>query len=162
MDTSSPIRWQVRRFRELDLDMLYAVLRLRAEVFVVEQNCVYLDPDDRDRHPNTLHLLGLAADDALAAYLRVLPPGLAYPQVSFGRVVTAAAFRGRGLGDPLLREALREIDRHWPGTDVRIGAQAHLRTYYGRHGFVAASEPYLEDGIPHIDMLRRADGESGT
>lgn len=162
MDRSLSLRWQTRRFRELDLDTLYAVLKLRAEVFVVEQDCAYLDPDDKDRHPDALHLLGLAEDGALAAYLRILPPGLSYPQVSFGRVLIAAAFRGRGLGDPLLREALREIDRHWPGAEVRIGAQAHLRAYYGRHGFAPASEPYIEDGIPHIDMLRRAGGESGA
>ncbi|NZA27180.1 GNAT family N-acetyltransferase [Luteimonas sp. SJ-92] len=160
MDPSPSLRWQTRRFRELDLDALYAVLRLRAEVFVVEQRCAYLDPDGKDRHPDALHLLGLAADGALAAYLRILPAGVSYPEPSIGRVVTAPGHRGRGLGDPLLREALREIERRWPGTDVRIGAQAHLGDYYGRHGFVADSEPYLEDGIAHIDMMRRAGGES--
>lgn len=162
MDTLPLLRWQALRFRELDLDTLYAVLKLRAEVFVVEQNCAYLDPDDKDRHPDALHLLGLATGGALAAYLRILPAGLSYPEPSIGRVLTAPGHRGHGLGDPLLREALGEIERRWPGADVRIGAQAHLRAYYGRHGFAPASEPYIEDGIPHIDMLRRADGESGA
>lgn len=151
-----PIRWQARRFRELDVDTLYALLKLRAEVFVVEQKCAYLDPDGKDSHPDAVHLLGLADDGAIGAYLRILPAGLSYPQVSFGRVLTAPAWRGRGLGDPMLRAALAEIEARWPGADVQIGAQAHLTGYYGRHGFVPSSEPYLEDDIPHIDMLRRA------
>lgn len=158
--TSHDIRWQALHFRELDLDRLYALLKLRAEVFVVEQNCVYLDPDDKDRHPQTVHLLGLDADDALAAYLRILPPGLSYPQVSFGRVLTAPAWRGRGLGGPMLHAALAQIAARWPGADIQIGAQAHLQDYYGRHGFVPSSPPYVEDGIPHIDMLRRSDTPS--
>ena len=160
-NTSGPladpnVRWVVRSFRELDVDTLYALLKLRSEVFVVEQNCVYLDPDGKDRHPDTVHLLGMAPDGSLAAYLRILPAGLSYPQVSFGRVLTAPAWRGRGLGDPMLHAALTEIERRWPGTDVQIGAQAHLQGFYGKHGFVVSSEPYVEDGITHVDMLRSA------
>ncbi|WP_149195814.1 GNAT family N-acetyltransferase [Luteimonas suaedae] len=162
MQTPFPLRWQIRRFRELDLDALYGLLKLRAEVFVVEQNCAYLDPDGKDRHPDALHLLGLTEDGTLAAYLRILPPGLAFPQVSFGRVLIGAPFRGRGLGEPLLREALRAIDLQWPGADVQIGAQAHLQDYYGRHGFVPCSEPFLEDDIPHVRMLRRARAPEST
>lgn len=154
------IRWDFRRFHELDLDALYALLRLRSEVFVVEQNCPYLDPDGKDRHPDARHLLGWTGADApgepvLAAALRILPAGLGYPEVSFGRVVIAPAFRGQGLGHALVREALVAIAHTWPGMDVRIGAQAHLEAFYGRHGFARASEPYLEDGIPHVDMLRK-------
>lgn len=151
------VRWHARRFHELDADTLYALLRLHSEVFVVEQQCLYLDPDGKDRHPEAVHLFGMAEDGTIAAYLRILPPGLSYPQVSFGRVLTAPAFRGRGLGDPMIRAALDEIAAHWPGHDVQIGAQAHLQNYYGRHGFVPSSDPYLDDGIPHIDMLRPAD-----
>lgn len=156
--TASPpdIRWHARAFRQFDPDTLYALLKLRSEVFVVEQRCVYLDPDGKDRDPGTVHLLGLDDTGGIAAYLRILPAGLSYPQVSFGRVLTAPAYRGRGLGDPMIRAALAEIERRWPGSDVQIGAQAHLQHYYGRHGFVPSSEPYLDDGIPHIDMLRRA------
>lgn len=135
---------------------MYALLKLRSEVFVVEQNCVYLDPDGKDRHPETVHLLGIADDGSLAGYLRILPAGLSFPQVSFGRVLTAPAWRGRGLGDPMLCAALDEIERRWPGADVQIGAQAHLQGFYGKHGFVVSSEPYVEDGIPHVDMLRSA------
>ena len=156
MSETPSIRWQARHFRELDIDTLYALLKLRSEVFVVEQNCVYLDPDGKDRHPQTLHLIGRADNGDLAAYLRILPPGLSFPQVSFGRVLTAPAYRGRGLGDPMLHAALELIEARWPGADIQIGAQEHLQAYYGKHGFVPSSEPYLDDGVPHIDMLRRA------
>ena len=152
----SDIRWQALVFRELDAGTLYALLKLRSEVFVVEQQCVYLDPDGKDMHADALHVIGRADDDGIAAYLRILPAGLSYPQASFGRVLTAPAYRGRGLGNPLVRVALEEIERHWPGSDVQIGAQAHLEHYYARHGFVRNSETYLDDGIPHIDMLRAA------
>ncbi|MET4730329.1 ElaA protein [Lysobacter enzymogenes] len=155
---TATVSWQAKRYADLSLDELYELLRLRSQVFVIEQNCVYLDPDDKDRHPEAVHLMGRAADGRLAAYLRILPPGLSYPQVSFGRVLTAAEFRGQRLGGPLLEAALIEIQRRWPGTDIQIGAQSHLQTYYGRYGFEPSSEPYVEDGIPHIDLLRRGRG----
>lgn len=154
--TPIELHWHARRFHELSVDELYAMLRLRAEVFVVEQQCVYLDPDGKDVHPGAIHLLGIADGGTLAAYLRILPAGLAYPQASFGRVLTAPAYRGLRLGDPMLREALAVIDRAWPGADIQIGAQAHLQHFYARHGFDVSSAPYVEDGIPHVDMLRRA------
>ncbi|RDZ27360.1 GNAT family N-acetyltransferase [Lysobacter silvisoli] len=156
MPTSPALRWLVQPYDRLERDQLYDLLRLRAQVFVIEQNCVYLDPDDKDRHPEALHLLGYAGDGALAAYLRILPAGLSYPQVSFGRVLTAPDYRGRGLGDLMVERALDAIQAQWPGADVQIGAQAHLQGYYGKHGFEPSSEPYVEDGIPHIDLLRRA------
>jgi ElaA protein len=158
MPTTPALHWQAKPYAELERDELYDLLRLRAEVFVIEQNCVYLDPDGKDRHPEALHLLGRAADGALAAYLRILPAGLSYPQVSFGRVLTAPAFRGQGLGAPMIEAALAAIEARWPGADIQIGAQAHLQHYYGRHGFAPSSEPYVEDGIPHIDLLRRGRG----
>nr|WP_238152926.1 GNAT family N-acetyltransferase [Xanthomonas campestris] len=96
-------------------------------------------------------------DGALAAYLRVLPPGLSYPEPSIGRVVIAAAHRGHGLAHVLLREGLRLVQAQWPGRAVQLGAQTHLQHVYAAHGFAPTSAPYLEDGIPHIDMLRRAD-----
>lgn len=154
------LHWQAKPFRELDIDTLYALLKLRSDVFVVEQKCVYLDPDGKDTHPDVVHVFATDDDGAIAAYLRILPAGLSYPQASFGRVLTAPAWRGRGLGDPLVRQALAQIDARWPGADVQIGAQAHLQHYYARHGFVPSSEPYLDDGIPHIDMLRAAGASS--
>ncbi|ALN59864.1 GNAT family N-acetyltransferase [Lysobacter yananisis] len=155
---TATVTWQAKRYADLSLDELYELLQLRSQVFVIEQDCVYLDPDGKDRHPEAVHLMGRAGDGRLAAYLRILPAGLSYPQVSFGRVLTAAEFRGQRLGGPLLEAALIEIERRWPGADIQIGAQSHLQAYYGRYGFEPASEPYVEDGIPHIDLLRRGRG----
>lgn len=151
---TATVTWQAKRYADLSLDELYELLRLRSQVFVIEQNCVYLDPDGKDRHPEAVHLLGRDGDGRLAAYLRILPAGLSYPEVSFGRVLTAASHRGQGLGGPMLEAALIEIERRWPGADIRIGAQAHLQGYYGRYGFAPASQVYDEDGIPHVDLLR--------
>jgi ElaA protein len=153
---SPALRWRCATFRELDADALYAVLRLRAEVFVVEQRCAYLDLDDKDRDPAAHHLFAPADDGAPLAYARLLPPGLSYAEASFGRVVTAPAWRGRGIGDALVVETLRQMARLWPASDVRIGAQAHLVGYYGKHGFEVCSDEFLEDDIPHRLMLRRA------
>lgn len=149
------VTWQAKAYTDLSLDELYDLLRLRAQVFVIEQHCVYLDPDGKDRDAGAVHLLGRDGHGRLAAYLRILPAGLSYPQVSFGRVLTAPTHRGQGLGGPMLEAALIEIERRWPGADIQIGAQAHLQAYYGRYGFSPASEPYDEDGIAHIDLLRR-------
>ncbi len=165
MNASTPVidlQWQLCRFADLSPDDLYDLLRLRAEVFVVEQRCAYLDLDDKDRDPAARHLLGRVLRQAqdergagtLAAYLRLLPPGLSYPEASFGRVVTASAFRGRGLGDELVRVALQHLAQLWPSSGIRIGAQAHLVGYYGKHEFEVASEEYLEDDIPHREMRR--------
>lgn len=158
MNASTPVaalKWQLRRYAALALNDLYDLLRLRAEVFVVEQRCAYLDLDGKDRDPAAQHLLGRVEDGALVAYARLLPPGLSYPEPSFGRVVTAPAWRGRGLGDVLVAEAVRQMQCLWPGHDIQIGAQAHLVNYYGKHGFQVSSEEYLEDDIPHRHMLRR-------
>jgi ElaA protein len=146
--------WSLESFGELSCNELYDILQLRCEVFVVEQNCPYLDPDGKDRHPGALHLMGRDAAGELAAYLRLLPAGVSFAEASFGRVVTSSRRRGQGLGDALVVEALRRIEVLWPEQPVRIGAQAHLVGYYGKHGFVVASEEYDEDGIPHREMLR--------
>lgn len=154
--TPVPLDWTIAAFRDLGVDALYELLALRAEVFVVEQRCAYADLDGKDRHPETLHLLGRTDDGTLVAYLRLLAPGVSFAEPSFGRVVTAATHRGRGLGDALVVEGLRHAQSLWPGRDLRIGAQAHLIGYYGKHGFVVASAEYLEDDIPHREMLRQA------
>jgi ElaA protein len=162
-DISAPaVHWTLKRFDALTPDEVYDLLRLRCEVFVVEQACPYLDPDDKDRDPQAHHLLGRAGDGRLAAYLRLLPPGLSYAEASFGRVVTAPAWRGRGLGDALVIEALRHLHDLWPHAAIRIGAQAHLVGYYGKHGFVVCSDEYDEDGIPHREMRLEARRGAGT
>lgn len=153
LPVSSGLRWSCLGFEALTVQQLYALLRLRSEIFVVEQRCAYLDPDGKDVHPQALHLLGYDGE-VLAASVRILPPGLGYPCPSIGRVVVAATHRGTGLGHVLMREALDQVFRHWPGSEVQLGAQAHLADFYAAHGFAVASPVYDEDGIPHVTMRR--------
>jgi ElaA protein len=147
--------WRVVAFHELDARSLYALLRLRSEVFVVEQACVFLDMDDRD--DRALHLLGeqLADDGAatLVAYARLFAPGDCYAESAIGRVVTAPRARGTGAGRALMLAAIGECTRRWPGHAIRIGAQRYLERFYASLGFVADGAPYDEDGIPHVEMV---------
>jgi ElaA protein len=146
------LTWQWTRFGGLSGDDVYDMLALRSVIFVVEQDCVYLDPDGLDR--DAWHLLGRDGAGRLLAYVRVVDPGLKYTPPSIGRVVVDPSQRGTGLGHVLVAEALRRCEATWPGQPNRIGAQARLRGFYGRHGFVADGEVYLEDDIEHIDMER--------
>ena len=147
---SSPA-WRWYRWGELSTDLLYQLLRLRSEVFVVEQACLFPDMDGLD--PQCEHLCGTDMDDTVVAYARLLPPGLKHPEAALGRVVTATAVRGSGVGRELMRQALAGCRARHPGHAVRIGAQQQLERFYGELGFVTVSAPYLEDGIWHIDML---------
>jgi ElaA protein len=149
------IQWEIKKFSELTAAELYELLRLRVDVFVVEQACAYPELDGKDLDFETRHVAGRMADGILAAYLRILPPGVSYPGVSIGRVVTAKAFRGRGLSHELIETALALARKNWPGMPIQIGAQEYLRGFYQSHGFEATSKIYLEDGIPHIDMVRK-------
>lgn len=138
-------------YSELTLDQLYAILRLRAEVFVVEQDCVYQDLDDKD--PSAIHLMGMTDDGRLAAYTRIVDKGVSYSEyASIGRVITAPFARGKGLGRPLMEESLRVLFKAFGQQAVKISAQAHLQDYYGSVGFKPVGEGYDEDGIPHIGM----------
>ncbi|HRC54684.1 MAG TPA: GNAT family N-acetyltransferase [Kofleriaceae bacterium] len=160
--------WVEKSFPELGPTELHGILRLRQRVFVVEQQCVYLDADGHDAHARHLWLpqgsvaspsreLAGALPSALAnepaAYLRILPPGAAYLEPSLGRVITAPEVRGRGLGVELLREGLARAWARYGLVPIRIGAQAHLEGFYGALGFRRASEDYVEDGIRHLEML---------
>lgn len=146
------IQWQWKRFSDLSASQLYAVCAAREAVFVVEQSCPYQELDGLDL--DAMHLIGWSGNE-IAAYLRVLEPGVRYVEPSIGRVLTSKAFRGTGIGRTLVAMSLEYIDSHHPGRDVRISAQAHLERFYGWFGFVAVSERYLEDDIPHVEMLRR-------
>ncbi|MFY2843989.1 GNAT family N-acetyltransferase [Achromobacter ruhlandii] len=147
-------RWTCKPHAELTLAELYAILRLRSEVFVVEQDCVFLDMDGKDLQGQTEHLMAWE-NGALLAYCRLLEPALNDGQAVIGRVITAPAARGTGLGHELMRRAKDEVARLWPGQPVYLGAQARLRAYYAGHGFVPVTEEYIEDGIPHVGMLLR-------
>jgi ElaA protein len=144
------IGWSFQSFDALTASELYEVVTLRQEVFVVEQNCAYRDCDGLD--PAAFHLLGRTTDGLLAAYARVLPPGSAFAEAAFGRVVTHPRVRGSGYGRELVREAIRRTGASFAGP-IRIGAQQRLVRFYAQFGFVTASAPYDEDGIPHVEML---------
>lgn len=151
--------WTLRHFDELTPHELHDVLRLRQDVFVVEQDCVFGEIDGRD--PLALHLLG-HSDDRLVAYARVFAPGVVGEEASIGRVVTDRSVRGSGLGRPLMREALRVAATLSPAGDVRVAAQAHLEDFYGSLGFVRVGTTYLEDGIEHVDMVRPGGAANAT
>lgn len=146
--------WQWSRFSELEPEELYAAVRLREEVFVVEQQCAYQDADGRD--PQAWHLLGWSGETRrdLVAYARIFERGVRYTECSIGRVVTSPRVRGTGIGKALMAEALRRIDMLVPGQPIKIAAQRRLEKFYQDFGFRTVSAPYEEDGIIHVDMLR--------
>jgi ElaA protein len=143
--------WRLFRFEELTPRQLYAILQLRSEIFVVEQQCVYQDMDGSDAQ--ALHLAG-THDGRILAYARCFPPGIKYAEASIGRVITRADVRGTGAGHALMREAIACMAQQWGKQPIRISAQAHLQEFYEEHEFVAQGDLYDEDGIPHIEMLR--------
>lgn len=147
------ITWQSLRFEALNTHQLFELLKLRVDVFVVEQECAYPELDEKDRHSDTHHLLGWE-NDKLVAYARLLPPGLSYPSVSIGRVVISGANRKKGAGKALIAQAIAKCALLWPNQAIEIGAQAYLLDFYQAFGFETASSMYLEDGIPHVDMKR--------
>lgn len=149
-------QWRFARFEELSLEELYAALRLRQEVFVVEQACAYPDIDGLD--PRAWHLLGWVGQGSgaplLAACARVFEPGVKYAEASIGRIVSSPAVRRAGYGRLLVDEAIRCTERLAPGAPIRIGAQMYLERFYEGFGFRRCSAPYDEDGIAHVEMLR--------
>ena len=154
-DTSAS--WKFSRFRDLSVDDLYAIVRLREAVFIIEQNCPYPDADGRD--PLAWHLLGWrdgVDGPELAAYARIFEPGIRYHEASIGRIVTSPAVRGTGLGRTLMVEALQRTETLAPNQPIKIAAQRRLENFYTRYGFKKVSEPYEEDGIMHVDMRREA------
>ena len=152
-DGPPQLAWEWQPFAALAPHALHAALLLRAQVFVLEQECPFVDPDAYDAH--AFHLLGWthAARPVLAAYLRVLVPGSKYAEPSIGRVITTASLRRQGLGRVLMEEGIRRTHDAFPGRAIRISAQERLRAFYDSLGFTVASERYLEDNIRHIDML---------
>lgn len=147
-----PVFWTCKPFADLTLTELYAILRLRSEIFVVEQNCPYLDLDGQDEA--AFHLLGRTEAGELAAYTRLLPKGVSYPEyASIGRVVVAQGHRGDGLGQTLMRESIAQCEARFGTQAIKLGAQRYLERFYQGLGFMQCGEGYDEDGIPHIPML---------
>jgi ElaA protein len=149
MNITTPL---FKHFNDLSADELHDILRLRLEVFVVEQTCIYQDLDGKDK--DSIHMVWRDNDQRMIGTCRVLPPGLSYPELSIGRIVTSPSVRGKGLGHQLMREVLAYIQANYVGsTSIRISAQSHLEGFYQSHGFVTTGKEYLEDGIPHMEML---------
>lgn len=145
------INWTIKKFEALTAAELYTLLRLRTEVFVIEQNCIFQDMDNKDQY--SYHLMGWH-DDELVAYTRLVPPGISYEQPSIGRVVTSPAARGSGAGRILMDKSIEELIRLMGPNAIRIGAQLYLKKFYESFGFVQSSDVYIEDGIDHIEMIR--------
>jgi len=141
----------LKTFHELSVDELYDLLRLRSEVFVVEQNCIFLDLDDKDQ--KCYHLL-LYQDAELVAYTRIVPSGLSYAEVAIGRVVSSPAYRGKGLGRKVMELSLECCYQLFGSCDIRIGAQTYALGFYESLGFKSEGDTYDEDGIEHIEMVR--------
>jgi ElaA protein len=145
------IQWKIKPFEALTVNELYDLLKLRSEIFVVEQNCVYLDLDGKDKI--ALHLYG-EFEGNIVAHARLFKAGISFDNASIGRVVVDVSYRYRKLGHDLMREAIAGIQLHFKESKITIGAQLYLKKFYESHGFVQISEMYLEDDIPHIDMVR--------
>ncbi len=152
----SSITWQCKHFRDLSASEMHAVLALRAAVFVVEQKCPYQDPDYKDEY--SLHVMGWL-DGELVAVARILPQGVSYEEVSIGRVATAQSVRGTGAGLILMEKVMEYITEIFGSVPVRISAQSYLKKYYEKYGFKRSEkDEYLEDEIPHVDMIYAGKG----
>ncbi|MFE3846942.1 GNAT family N-acetyltransferase [Flavobacterium sp. LB3P45] len=145
------LKWSIKPFEALSVHELYDLLRLRSEIFVVEQNCVYLDLDGKDKV--ALHLFG-EFEEKIVAHARLFKAGISFDNASIGRVTVDANYRDRKLGHNLMREAIAGVLLHFGESQITIGAQLYLKKFYESHGFVQTSEMYLEDDIPHIEMKR--------
>jgi ElaA protein len=152
------ITWEIKPFSDLSAREWHNIVELRLAVFVVEQQCIYQDLDGKD--PYCYHLLGLDEQHHLIATARIVPPGLSYKEISIGRIATIESSRKLGLGHQLMKKCMSFIDGEFGLVSVRISAQAHLERFYNQHGFFSTGKEYLEDGIPHIEMLNKNDHES--
>ena len=145
------INWKCKTFDELSVHELYAILRLRTEVFVVEQKCVFQDMDNKDQ--SSYHICGWSDADELIAYTRLVPAGVSYEEASIGRVITAPSARGTGAGKALMEYSINKLYEVWGRQSIKLGAQLYLKKFYESFGFAQTSDIYIEDGIPHIEML---------
>ncbi|MFK5957511.1 MAG: GNAT family N-acetyltransferase [Lutibacter sp.] len=140
-----------KSFSELTTNELYAILQLRSEVFVVEQDCVYQDVDGKDQ--KALHVIGVK-NNKIIAYTRIFKPGDYFTKASIGRVVVAKKEREFGYGHVIIKHSIKAIKKYFNETSIKISAQTYLKKFYESHGFLKIGEEYLEDGIPHIGMLK--------
>ena len=147
------VNWKIKRFEEMTTTELYEILRVRSEVFVVEQTCIYQDLDLKDK--KAYHLF-CENNGEIAAYLRILDKGVSYPEISIGRVLTRETNRRIGLAREMMQKAISFVEEELSEMQIRISAQLYLKQFYESLGFLITSEVYLEDDIEHIEMVRRA------
>ncbi|MHA6279003.1 GNAT family N-acetyltransferase [Salinimicrobium sp. CAU 1759] len=138
-------------FEELKIDELYKVLQLRSEVFVVEQDCVYQDIDGKDQ--KAIHVLGFE-EEKLVAYTRIFAPGIYFDEAAIGRVIVKEGYRKKNYGHEILKASVRAIEERFKTGSIKLSAQTYLIKFYESHGFEQVGEGYLEDGIPHIAMIK--------
>lgn len=150
VEVSYIMSWKIKSFNELSTHELYEILQVRTRVFVVEQECAYLEVDGKDLHSYHLYK---EVNGEVAAYARLLPAGVSYEEPSIGRVLVKEEYRRKGFAGELVKRGLAFIHAEWGEQTVKIQAQEYLREFYGSFGFRAITETYLEDGIPHIDMI---------
>jgi ElaA protein len=145
------LNWQFKYFSELSLNEFHDMIEIRLKAFVVEQNCVYLELDGKDK--KSYHVICRDGFGNIIATARILPAGISYPEVSIGRVVIAENVRGKGIGHQLMDESIKFCQEEFGNCAIRISAQKHLEEYYNKHAFISTGKEYLEDGIPHVEML---------
>ncbi len=142
---------QVKSFQELSLEEFHDIIALRIQIFIIEQNCPYQEVDGKDKLAH--HLFFKNEMDEIIAVTRILPQGISYEEVAIGRVVVHEEYRGTGLGNQLMADSMNFVKDKYGEVPVRLSAQKHLENYYGNHGFKSTGKEYLEDGIPHVEML---------
>lgn len=144
------MEYNIKAFKELTTDEIYEIMRVRNEVFVVEQNCVYQDCDGKDKKSYHLYYMN---NNKVLAYVRILEKGVSYNEVSIGRVLVSKEYRGKGLARDCMKRAIDFVKNNLKENTIRISAQEYLKGFYGSLGFKEVSEVYLEDNIPHIEMV---------
>lgn len=153
--SKSHLKFKIKKFKDLTVTELYDALRLRSVIFVLEQKCIYIDPDGNDE--KSLHVLGYKKNKKgvrqLVAYARIVPPGTIFKTVSIGRVVVDERFRGKEIGNLLMKESISQTNKKYKPEVITISAQTHLVKFYNRLGFKAVGKTYLDCDIPHITML---------
>ncbi len=146
------ITWITKAFKDLSVDEYWEILHLRTEIFVVEQDCPYQEVDEKDK--KSFHIFGRAETGEVIATSRIVLPGVSYNEISIGRVALKKEYRGKGIADEMMLETFKFIEQEFGKVPIRISAQEYLLNFYGKHGFKQIGEGYLEDNIPHVEMLR--------
>ncbi len=148
------MEWKYKEFTELSAAEIHEILKLRQDVFIIEQTCIYPDIDGKDEA--STHLFAVDDENSICAYMRIIAPGLHYQEAALGRILTVQTSRGTGLGKALIEKGIETVAQEFPGQSIKISAQEHLERFYQGFGFVTSSKPYDDDGIMHIDMIRKA------